>query len=195
MSIRSTITFVLLQFIFTIGFAQDEPAVFGDYYHSICVGVGGFSPSTGKGGITFFGGYYRQTSPRLLIGGEISYTEFKSRIFIYDNVEFSTINITSTVKYVFPMDNVQPHIGGYIDFGFHSIDQSNMPGITLKNSVAGSYGLGILTGITVNVNENILFSFEGRYGGDWVNTELQGYMKETRNYGGFTITGGLLFLF
>jgi hypothetical protein len=101
----------------------------------------------------------------------------------------------SAIKYVVPNKTVQPYFGLYINVGINSIDEGDMPGVILNKSTAASYGIGLLLGTTAKVNENILLYFEGRYGGDWMETELQGFSRETMNYGGFTLMSGLMFLF
>jgi hypothetical protein len=193
--IRSIVLSVILITFFTTGAAQEETAVFGEYYNAAVVGVGGFAPSTGSGDVMFCAGYYHQNYSRILVGGEFSYTRFKSHVFYWNSVRFSTLNITTAVKYVFDTKNIQPHVGGYFGFGLNSINTDDTPGVVLKNSIAGSYGVGVLAGATIPIKGNFFVYCEGRYGGDWMNTELEGNMKKTENYGGLTVMGGLMLLF
>ena len=177
--------------------AQDEPQVFGDCSNGVSVGAGSFTPSTGQGGLTVYGGWYHQIAPRILLSAELSYTEFRSQIFSIDDVRFSTVSFQSAFKYVIPTGTIQPHIGLYIILGLHSINEDDLmsSGIILQSSIVRSYGLGALAGVTVKVGENFFLFADGRFGGDWMATELQGVMSETRNLGGFTALSGAIIVF
>jgi hypothetical protein len=177
--------------------AQDEPQVFGDCSNGVSVGAGNFTPSTGQGGLMVYGGWYHQIAPRVLVSAELAYTEFRSQIFSIDNVRFSTVSFQTAFKYVIPTGAIQPHIGLYVILGLNAINEDDLrsSGIILQNSIVRSYGVGALAGVTVAVSENFFLFADGRYGGDWMATELQEVMSETRNLGGFTALGGAIIVF
>lgn len=177
--------------------AQDEATVFGDFSNGISFGAGNFTPSTGSGGLIVHGGWYHQVAPRILASLELSYTEFKSQIFTIDDVKFSTVTFLTAFKYVIPAGIVQPHLGLYLDVGFHTINESDLTpqGIVLESSLVRSYGIGGLAGITVSAGEHFLLFADARFGGDWLKTELQGIMNETRNLGGLSVVGGAIIVF
>jgi hypothetical protein len=197
--IRRISSFTFLALIASINLCaqdtQSEATAFGENGVCIMIGIGAFSPATGTGGITINGGFYREFIPRLVLGGELSYKEFKSTLFFWDNVDFSTFTATAVLKYCIPGKSLQLFYGCYLECGIHSVDRNDMPGVFLQQSVAGSYGLGVLAGTNVRVNERLMFLLEGRYGGDWMNTELQGIGSETKNLGGLNVLAGIMFLF
>jgi hypothetical protein len=69
MMIRILYLLILTAILTITSYAQDEPSALGDNYGCIVVGIGNFFPSTGTGGLTFHGGFYRQNFSRLLLGG------------------------------------------------------------------------------------------------------------------------------
>jgi hypothetical protein len=196
-AMRICILIVLLNSIFFISgaYSQDEEFyALGDKYGCIVLGAGGFIPTTGTGGLSLHGGYYAQRFSRFLIGGEISYKKFRSKLFWFDDVEFTNISLTSVFKYVIPGRSLQPYLGLYALVGFNSPDDNDTPGIVMRNSTGASYGLGLILGTNSKLSDNVILFLEGRYGGDWMRTEISGYNSDIVNYGGILIMGGFMFL-
>lgn len=175
-------------------FSQETPRLYGEYYHAVHLGGGYFSPTTGQGGINFHFGGTIERSPRLLFGGELIYQSYKTTIFRTDNVDMTGILITTTFRYAFEAEEVTPVIGAFLEYGFHVIDESDIPWVTFEQTMGRSHGIGALAGFLVPIGERMHMLVEGRYGGDWLRTETKGLMmmSETRNVGGFTIQAELL---
>jgi opacity protein-like surface antigen len=161
---------------------------------SFQLGGGVFSPFQGSSGIAVQGGIHITPLPRLMVGGEMDYRRYKTKILGVRGVETQTIGLQAVARLLVFPNGATPYAGAGFRTSVNIIDtgkiERDRPGIDVFNRVGLGSGIFGLAGFLVPVGQHFSFFAEGRASLDIQLTHVE--KTDVENLGGFMGIGGVM---
>ena len=161
------------------------------------LGGGKFVPFDGHSGYVVTGGVHLPVFSQVLVGGELEYRQFKTKILGVRGVDTRSLAFRAMGKFLFFQKGFTPYAGGGLSIALNIIDKEKIergrPGIDVFDTVGIGSGIFGLVGFLIPVHSKVSFFAEGRASLDIQLTQFEG--TEVENLGGFSGLGGVVFHF
>lgn len=184
--------FILAWFILgTMALAQDE-----EYRNEVRVGGGNFLPAGHASSFAFQAGYV-MASGSSVIGIDLQIKKTEADIINAKDVDVVSFYVPFHYGYISRTGKVRPYIAGGINLGIIGIDEtewkSKTPGLIVEKSVAYSYGLLGIAGVTLQASNELAFFLEYRHSFDYFYVTVASLGDEFVGIGGGFVHVGIGF--
>jgi len=199
MTTKSMVNIAFGFFLF-FGTAEFVMAEEGESEHNVVLGGAGgiFSPFDGKAGFSGLGQLMRQVSPKIRLGGEFEFRDYKAEVFKVNNVDTQSFILRGIGLFFLRPEGVSPYIGAGLGLSVNSFDENQVekkrPSFKVKTDLGVGFGVLALAGVEVPVGDRLAFFAEGRVSADFQVTKTDksgGDDTDIENIGGITGLGGI----